>query len=169
VTDITQIAVAPAERAAERQARRLDDGEMAVWLPVIRLVQLLPQALDKTLREETGVNHAHYAILVTLAQAGQSPATMGELAQIAGLSRSRLSHAIDALAARGWVERIACPSDRRAARAVLTEAGRDALRESAPTHVAQIRELILDRLDAAERAQLAALVTKLLPGVERSV
>ncbi|PJI52489.1 hypothetical protein CTI14_41490, partial [Methylobacterium radiotolerans] len=31
--------------------------------------------------------------------------TMTELARIAGLSRSRLSHALDSLEERGWVER----------------------------------------------------------------
>lgn len=159
-------AAPPAVHASDR---RLDDDEMAVWLPLIRLVQLLPQSLDRTLREQTGINHAHYAILVTLAAPTTAPATMGELATIAGLSRSRLSHAIDALAARGWVERTVCETDKRAARPVLTPAGRDALRRAAPAHVAQIRELVFGCLDPAERTQLQALVSKLLPGIERSL
>lgn len=154
--------------ATQRPPQRLDDDEMAVWLPLIRLVQLLPQALDKTLREATGVNHAHYAILVSLAL-GDGPPTMTELARIAALSPSRLSHAIDALAARGWVMRTTCDNDRRAQRVVLTDAGRSALRQAAPAHVAQIRDLILDQLDASQRTQLAALATVLLAGVEEAL
>lgn len=151
-----------------RPPQRLEDDEMAVWLPLIRLVQLLPQALDKTLREATGVNHAHYAILVSLAFS-DGPPTMTALARIAGLSPSRLSHAIDALAARGWVARTTCANDRRAQRVVLTDAGRGALRQAAPAHVAQIRDLVLDRLDSDQRTQLAALTPVLLAAVEESL
>ena len=39
------------------------------------------------------------------------------------------------------------------------------LREAAPVHVAQIRELILDPLTADERVQLGAILTKLNPGI----
>ncbi|PVE98150.1 MULTISPECIES: MarR family transcriptional regulator [unclassified Microbacterium] len=145
--------------------RRLDDAEMATWLPTIRFVQLLPQVLDRTLKAETGLNHAHYAILITLAGRGESTVTMTELAQIAGLSRSRLSHALDSLEERGWVARSSCGSDRRTLSATLTPAGRELLRSAAPVHVAQIRELVLGPLSDEERAQLGTILTKLLPGV----
>lgn len=145
--------------------RRLDDDEMAAWLPTIRFVQLLPQVLDRTLKRETGLNHAHYAILVTLAGGGEGAVTMTELARIAGLSRSRLSHALDSLEERGWVERTNCGKDRRTLSASLTPEGRELLRSAAPVHVAQIRELVLAPLTDEERRQLGQIVGKLLPGV----
>lgn len=151
---------------AARPTRTLTEDEMTTWLPLIRLVQLLPQALDRRLRDEGGINHAHYAILVTLAGRVAQPATMTDLARIAGLSRSRLSHAIDALERRGWVERTTCGSDGRTQSARLTDAGWDILRQAAPAHVEQIRSLVLDRLDDSERAALAAIAAKLVPGVE---
>lgn len=145
--------------------RRLDDAEMATWLPTIRFVQLLPQVLDRALKAETGLNHAHYAILVTLANDPEKTIPMTELARIAGLSRSRLSHAIDSLQERGWVTRTSCSSDKRTLTAALTDAGRELLRSAAPVHVAQIRELVLDPLSAEEREQLGGILSKLLPGV----
>lgn len=145
--------------------RRLDDAEMATWLPTIRFVQLLPQVLDRALKAETGLNHAHYAILITLAGSGEDVVTMTELARIAGLSRSRLSHALDSLEERGWVTRSSCGSDKRTLSATLTPAGRELLRAAAPVHVAQIRELVLGPLSEEERRQLGGILTKLLPGV----
>lgn len=145
--------------------RQLGDEEMATWLPTIRFVQLLPQVLDRALKAETGLKHAHYAILVTLAGQADRAVPMTELAQIAGLSRSRLSHAIDSLEELGWVTRTSCSSDKRTLTAALTDAGRDLLRGAAPVHVAQIRELIFDPLTEEEREQLGAIMTKLLPGV----
>jgi DNA-binding MarR family transcriptional regulator len=155
--------------AEPRHPRRLDDDEMATWLPVIRFVQLLPQVLDRTLRDEVGLNHSRYAILATLAGQGQGAVTMTELAQIAGLSRSRLSHALDSLEERGWVARTSCRSDKRTLSATLTPAGRDVLRAAAPEHVQQVRALVLDPLTATEREQLRAIVGKLLPEVRRAL
>lgn len=145
--------------------RQLDDAEMATWLPTIRFVQLLPQVLDRTLKTQTGLKHAHYAILVTLAGQSEPVIPMTELAQIAGLSRSRLSHALDSLEQRGWVIRTSCSSDKRTLTAALTEAGRELLRGAAPIHVAQIRELIFEPLTEDEQKQLGAILSKLLPGV----
>ncbi len=145
--------------------RQLTEAEMAAWLPTIRFVQLLPQVLDRTLKAETGLKHAHYAILVTLAGQDDRAVPMTELAAIAGLSRSRLSHAIDSLEERGWVTRTSCSTDKRTLTAALTDAGRDLLRGAAPVHVAQIRELILEPLDESERDQLRSIMDKLLPGV----
>ncbi|WOF22243.1 MarR family transcriptional regulator [Microbacterium betulae] len=152
----------------EPTERRLSDDEMAGWLPLIRTAQLLPQSLDRTLRERAGINHAHYVILITLAQDGDRFVTLSELARGAGLSRSRLSHALDALARRGWIERTSCSSDKRTQSAVLTDEGRRVVRGAAPAHVAQIRGL-LGRLDAEERESLAALLSKLLPGIEEAL
>ncbi|WP_431864679.1 MarR family winged helix-turn-helix transcriptional regulator [Microbacterium paraoxydans] len=148
-----------------RHPRRLDDDELATWLPIIRFVQLLPQVLDRALKDEVGLNHARYAILVTLAGQGEDAVTMTELARIAGLSRSRLSHALDSLEERGWVERTSCSTDKRTLSATLTPAGREMLRAAAPVHVAQIRELILDPLSAEDRQRLQDILGALLPGV----
>lgn len=148
-----------------RHPRRLDDDELATWLPIIRFVQLLPQVLDRALKDEVGLNHARYAILVTLAGQGADAITMSELARIAGLSRSRLSHALDSLEGRGWVERTSCSTDKRTLSATLTPEGREMLRAAAPVHVAQIRELILDPLSAEDRQRLQDILGALLPGV----
>lgn len=154
------------DATSDRPSRRLDDGEMEAWLPIIRFVQLLPQVLDRVLKDEVGLNHARYAILIMLAgRVDGGATTMTELAHIAGLSRSRLSHAIDSLEERGWVERTSCGADKRTLSATLTPAGRAMLREAAPVHVAQVRELVLDPLSAEERSQLAGILSKLLPGV----
>jgi DNA-binding MarR family transcriptional regulator len=149
--------------------RRLDDDEMATWLPTIRFVQLLPQVLDRTLKAEAGLKHAHYAILVTLAGNADRAIPMTELAEIAGLSRSRLSHALDALEERGWVVRTSCSSDKRTLTAALTDAGRELLRAAAPVHVAQVRELVLDPLSPEEREQLGSILSKLLPGIDAAL
>ena len=55
-----------------------------------------------------------------------------------GLSTSGLTRLIDRVEQAGYVERAACPTDRRGAEAVLTEEGESVLRSAVPAHVESI-------------------------------
>jgi DNA-binding MarR family transcriptional regulator len=141
--------------------RWLTDEEMAAWLPLVRFVHLLPQALDRQLREEAGISHVYYQILAMLSGAPEERLRMSELAALTSTSTSRLSHAVAALEERGWVLRSSCPTDRRGQLAELTAAGRAELERTAPGHVAEVRRRVFDVLDDAEIGQLRALAEKL--------
>jgi DNA-binding MarR family transcriptional regulator len=71
---------------------------------------------------------------------------MRELAERALVSKSRLTHTVDRLAARGLVRREPCPEDRRGVSAVLTANGLTLLQQAAPTHVDGVRRLLLSRV-----------------------
>jgi len=143
------------------EPRWLTSDEMAAWLPLVRFVHLLPQALDRQLREEAGISHVYYQILAMLSAAPDGRLRMSELAGLTSTSTSRLSHAVAALEERGWVLRSSCPTDRRGQLAELTSAGRKELERTAPGHVAEVRRRVFDVLSDAEVAQLRALAEKL--------
>ena len=105
------------------EPRWLDDQEMATWLPFIRLLYLLPQALDRQLREEMGISHTWYSMLAVLSAAPDRTLSMGELARLSMASPSRLTHAIDTMDKRGWVGRRPCPTDKRSHYATITDEG----------------------------------------------
>lgn len=146
--------------------RWLDDREMAAWMPLIKLIHLLPQALDRQLRDEVGIGHSYYSMLATLSDATERTMPMGELARYTATSPSRLSHAISVMEERGWVERRPSPSDRRIQYATLTPAGLEVLRKVAPSHVAEVRRLIFDRLTPEQVDQLRDLGATLLDGLD---
>ncbi|WP_067652882.1 MarR family winged helix-turn-helix transcriptional regulator [Nocardia harenae] len=146
--------------------RWLDDREMAAWMPLIKLIHLLPQALDRQLRDEVGIGHSYYSMLASLSDAPERTLPMGELARYTATSPSRLSHAISVMEERGWVQRKPSPSDRRIQYATLTAAGLEVLRKVAPSHVAEVRRLIFDRLDPEQVDQLRDLGTVLLDGLD---
>ena len=139
----------------------LTESEMAAWLPLVHLVTLLPQHLDKQLREDAGIGHVYYQVLAMLSDAPGQELRMGELARCTGTSLSRLSHAVTALERRGWVARCAAEQDRRGQVAQLTAAGRALLEQTAPGHVAEVRRLVFDRLTGDEVDQLRRLTRKL--------
>jgi len=146
--------------------RWLDEDEMAAWLPLIRIVHALPQALDKSLREEAGIPHNYYGMLATLSAHADRTLTMGDLARLTASSPSRLSHAIAALEQRGWVVRRQCGEDKRRQFVTLTDDGLAMLEEVAPSHVAHVRQLVFDRLTPEQVRQLAAIGSAIVGNAE---
>jgi DNA-binding MarR family transcriptional regulator len=82
---------------------------------------------------------------------------MSELAEVAMISRSRLSHRIKVMEKAGWVKREACPIDRRGYFAVMTPKGWKAIVAAAPDHVASVRARFLDVLDKGDQKVLAEI------------
>jgi DNA-binding MarR family transcriptional regulator len=99
-----------------------------------------------------------YGVLVQLSEAEGGRLRMSELADRLLLSPSGLTRRLDGLVHCGMVDRARCPTDRRGAFAVLTDAGRARLEQAAPDHVDQVRRHFVDRLT---RRQLEALVDAL--------
>lgn len=153
----------PSPSAAE--PRWLTKPELDTWLNLTRLLLLLPTALDRQLRDDTGIPHAYYQILAILSGQPDRSMRMTELARITGTTPSRLSHAVTSLEQRGWVERLACPTDKRGQIARLTDVGMSTLEAAAPGHVEEVRRLIFDRLGEDDVTQLRAITDKLLTGL----
>lgn len=110
-----------------------------------------------------GIPLAWYDVLVQLAEAPDRRLRMTDLADRILLSRSGLTRLIDRLASDGLVQRQADPSDARGTFTVLTKAGLDRLRETAPTHLRGIQEYV-SHLTPDEVATLGLLLDKLLAG-----
>ena len=74
---------------------------------------------------------------------------MTELADRTAQSRSRLSHQVNRMEARGLVTREGCEGDKRGTFAVLTEPRRGHDRPGRADHVASVREHFIDQLEPA--------------------
>ncbi|MEU8007111.1 MarR family transcriptional regulator [Catellatospora sp. NPDC049111] len=101
----------------------------------------------------------HYRVLATLDEYG--PASQADLGRRSGIHLSDLVAAINELAERGYVRRSPDPDDRRRNVVTVTDAGRRQL-AVLDEQLAAVQQRLLTPLDGAERAQLAALLTKLL-------
>ena len=148
------------------EPRWLDEAEMQAWLRLLRVVMLLPGALDRQLRTDAGLTHASYMVLACLSDAPDRSLRMSELARVTATSQSRLSHSVAALEQRGWVQRRPCPQDGRGQVATLTDAGVQVLVDTAPGHVAQVRSLVFDPLGAADVEHLSAVAERLVARLE---
>lgn len=136
------------------EPRWLDQDEMAAWRGFVVASNLLNRRLERQLKEDSGLSHQQYEILVHLSAAPGDSLRMTELADKLVTSKSGLTYQVTQLERAGLVARRSCPSDVRGVFAELTDQGREMLRQAAPGHVALVRELLIDVLT---REQLAAL------------
>jgi DNA-binding MarR family transcriptional regulator len=136
--------------ATETSAVRwLDEREQEAWRHFVTGTHRLFERLDQDLKLH-GLSHDDYGVLVALSESPGDALRMAELARRAVESRSRLSHHIGRLEARGLVERRACVEDGRGLLAVLTPQGRELIEQVAPHHVRGVRTWFLDHLSPAE-------------------
>ncbi|WP_047868596.1 MarR family winged helix-turn-helix transcriptional regulator [Nocardiopsis sp. RV163] len=154
------------------ETRWLDEGEQQTWRTFLAAVHLLDGALDRQLRQDSGMSHAYYQILVKLSEAPERVMTMTGLAKRLRSSPSRLSHAVARLEGDGLVRRFKRPDDRRTTLAELTPQGAAVLREAAPGHVHEVRRVLFDALTEDQVKQLRGIAESMLgvldPGGEES-
>lgn len=135
----------------------LDRPQLAAWVRLASVLELLPGVLDAQLRRDAGLMHFEYMVLAMLSEAPKRTLRMSALAAQTNSSPPRLSHVVARLEGRGLVERVPCPGDARATNACLTAAGWRKVREAAPGHAANVRENVIDALTPAQVRQLAAI------------
>ncbi|MFI5615274.1 MarR family winged helix-turn-helix transcriptional regulator [Amycolatopsis sp. NPDC051903] len=148
------------------EPRWLTLDEKVAWLGFVRVLTRLPAALDAQLDHDAGLTFFEYHALSMLSEAPQRSLRMSRLAQITSSSLSRLSNVVKRLEARDLVAREPDPDDRRATRAVLTDAGLALVESAAPQHVETVRALIVDALGKGELAQLHAAHERILARVD---
>ncbi|MFZ9774312.1 MAG: MarR family winged helix-turn-helix transcriptional regulator [Candidatus Nanopelagicaceae bacterium] len=142
----------------------LTPKEMRAWRSYIIASRRLLEALDQDLSGHD-LSMADYEVLAQLSEAPGRRIRMSDLAEIAMLSKSRLSHRITVMEKAGWVRREACKEDRRGAWAVMTEKGLKAIVKAAPDHVDSVRTRFLDRLDGEDQVNLADVFEEVLAGL----
>jgi DNA-binding MarR family transcriptional regulator len=147
------------------EPRWLDARQQRAWRSFLTASRLLHAQLDRELQHDSGMPHTYYEILVRLSEAPGRVLRMSELADASESSRSRLSHAVTRLEEAGWVIRESCPTDRRGAFARLTDEGFTALVAAAPSHVASVRRLLIDRLTDEQLEQLRVISDTILGGL----
>jgi DNA-binding MarR family transcriptional regulator len=144
----------------------LDDQERAAWVRLAAVLELLPGVLDSQLRRDSQLTHYEYFVLAMLSEAPDSTLRMTHLAAQTNATLPRLSHVVRRLEERDLVERVPCPDDARATDVRLTRVGWDKVRETAPGHVATVRENVIDALTREQVDQLVAIGDAILGRID---
>lgn len=134
---------------------------------IVRLVRtvcnIYDARVDDALRE-TGLSGPRWRLLLRMLaeekRGGKDGMSPTHLSRCQNVSKNTISSLIGGLEEQGLVERELDRADKRVFRIRLTGAGRQAVEDTAPQHVAYLNALA-GGLTAEERAQLIALLEKL--------
>ncbi|MEI6868289.1 MAG: MarR family transcriptional regulator [Actinomycetes bacterium] len=138
------------------EPRWLNPREMKAWRSYIIASRRLLEALDVDL-EGHDLSMSDYEVLAQLSDAPGRKMRMSELAEIAMISKSRLSHRMKVMEEAGWVKREECLEDKRGYFAVMTDRGWKAIVKAAPDHVSSVRHRFVDHLTSKDQEDLAKI------------
>ncbi|WP_369139167.1 MarR family winged helix-turn-helix transcriptional regulator [Modestobacter versicolor] len=126
----------------------LSAEQQETWFAYMRVMLRLTYEMNRQLQTDSDLSLPDYDVLNALADSPGHRLQLTALATRLAWERSRLSHHLQRMSARGLVERSPSATDGRATDAVLTAAGLGALRASTPGHAALVRRMFFDGLDA---------------------
>ena len=144
------------------ETKWLSKEELAAWVRLAAVLELLPNTLDSQLRRDADLTNFEYYVLAMLSEAPDRTLRMTALAAQTNATLPRLSHVVRRLEDRGLVERFPCPEDGRATNARLTETGWAKIQATAPGHVDNVRRHVIDALTPEQVGQLAEITEALL-------
>jgi DNA-binding MarR family transcriptional regulator len=125
----------------------------------MRVYHRMEYEMNSHLQAECGLSLGDYTVMNALSNAAHRRMQLSALATMIGWERSRLSHHLRRMSARGLVETVPSATDGRATDAALSDAGWKALRAAAPRHVAWVRRLFFGELGATDQDELARILS----------
>lgn len=135
---------------------RLDDREQRAWRAFLSMQRLLFGHINRQVQQEFGLSGADYEILFNLVRSETGRMRAFELGRATQWEKSRMSHQLSRMAARGLVRKEAT-ADPRYSDIVLTEQGREAIVAAVPRSDEVVREMFVgpigvERLDLFREA-----------------
>ncbi len=124
----------------------------------------LDRQLGQALEDAVGMPLAWLEVLLRVSRSAGGFLSMSELAEQTVYSSGGTTRLIDRIEAKGLVERVACPNDRRAVHVKMTVLGEQELGTALHAHLDQLEQFVTSKLTREERAALEAALRKLNGG-----
>lgn len=140
----------------------LNETQKNAWASYQRLRLRLTERINRELSSKTGLSEADYEILTALTLAPDE--TVRALALRCGLEweKSRLSHQLKRMEARGLVRREECLEDNRGTVIRMTDLGRQLATEAQQHYDDAIRRYVVDALTPEQLESLGLIADAIL-------
>ena len=126
--------------------RKLSEDEAELFHTFYRMRRGFDHALDAQLQRDHGISISEIEVLMVLMRSPDRRLRVRDLVTMTGWEKSRISHQVTRMVARGFVERQDFAEDRRANWVHLTGEGRRIVVRALPEHTATIRRILFDPL-----------------------
>ena len=147
----------------------LDDDQQEVWQHLLTVVIGLPALLDRQMQRDAGISNFEYSVLARLSMSEAVTMRLSDLAAQCNSTQPRLSKLMVRFEKHAWVTRRPDPDNSRYTLATLTDEGLRKVQDSAPLHVAQVRQLVFDPLTATQQRQLGAALARIAGPVRQRI
>lgn len=147
------------------EPRWLSTDEQQLWLEFREFLWGFPSAMDRQLTADSGMSSGEYAVLAEVSQSASEALRSGDLAAALQWDRSRVSHLLRRMEAKGLIERRPASGDGRGQEITMTSNGWDTIRAASPAHVTFVRETLFDPLSDTEKVQLREMLGKVRSAV----
>jgi DNA-binding MarR family transcriptional regulator len=144
-----------------RPVEPLSSAEEAAWRALARAIQVIPRVLEADLFEAHGLSGTEYAVLAILAEATNQSMRMTQLANRTSLTGSGMTRVVDRLSRQELVQRVRADADGRGHYAVLTPRGSSELNAAVQTHLAGVRQHVMDHLVGLDLLTLTDALTEI--------
>lgn len=137
----------------------LTPDQQRAWRLLLVVMSQLPSDLNRQLQADSGLSFQDFDVLVHLRESEGMRLRIGELAEALGWERSRTSHHVARMHARGLVFRERVDGDGRGAWVVATRRGLAEQQEAAPAHVELVRRLLFTDMPEKQVGELGDALT----------
>lgn len=138
------------------------------WARLLKAQRIALGAVESVLRDAGLPPLAWYDVLLEVERAGDTGVRPLALERAMLLAQYNLSRLLDRIEKEGYIERRACPDDRRGQLVHITQSGRALRRRMWPVYASAIAAVMGERLKAAEAAQLAETLGKIIEPLSRA-
>ena len=125
------------------------------WETYFTTTARLTERIESALKREARLSMAEYSVLLMTSRAADSGVRPSVLAKQVVFSRSRLTHTLKRLEARGLVRREACKGDGRGGLVLLTDEGSRVFQSAA-----LVQRSVIDGISEEEIRVLTTLFTR---------
>ncbi|MFE4257379.1 MarR family winged helix-turn-helix transcriptional regulator [Streptomyces sp. NPDC056883] len=136
------------------------DDRLEAWRAMLLAHNTAVRAIENDVQRDGRIPLTWYDVLLELKAAGKHGLRMQEVANRVVLSRTRVSRLIDEMVRAGLVDKLPDPHDKRASWAVITPAGAEAHRATAPVYMRSIQKHFSAHLTDEDAAVIARALFK---------
>ena len=145
------------------ESRLIEDRRISDYGRLVEAQRRLHRIFDRTLRAEAGISAMWYEALLRIARAPGKNLPINELGEAMVLSSGGATRLVDRLEEQGYIERLACPTDRRVSWAHLTDRGLAVLADATRVHLKDLEEHFVTKLSSTEMEELTRLLRQVRP------
>lgn len=147
-------------------ATAVSPAEWNAWRAFLDMRRRLDLTLERQLQRDADISGSDFGVLVSLFEAPNKQLRAGELGDILGWEKSRVSHQVSRMEKRGLVERRLCDTDARGTWVGMTPDGSRAVLGAMRDHASTLRRHFFDVLTPEELEVLRTASARVLDTIE---